>query len=81
VHAGAVDAAAAGRLGHGMSLGDQQHGLKPAIDTRCVDGRERRSKTLAICIGEPHPRTSIMTPKHERLPSLTIVETVSRKKL
>ena len=61
VHAGAVDAAAAGRLGHGMPLGHQQQRLEPAIHTGLTGASKRCGKPLAIRPAEPRLGRVIMS--------------------
>ena len=61
VHAGAVDPAAAGRLGHGMSLGHQQQGFETAINTGLTGASKRCGKPLAIRLVEPRPGRVIMS--------------------
>src|SRR5215212_7803728 len=61
VHAGAVDMAAAGSLGHGLPLGDQQQCLYSAIHTRLTGSLQGCSESLAICTAEPHPAAPIMS--------------------
>ena len=61
VHAGAVDAAAAGRLGHGMPLGHQQQRLEAAIHTGLTGASKRCGKPLAIRLVEPRLGRVIMS--------------------
>ena len=51
--------AAAGGLGHGVPLGNQQQRLDPAIHTRLTGGLERRRQPLAIRTAESHPMAPI----------------------
>jgi len=53
VHAGAVDAAAAGRLRYGIPSGHQQQGLEAAIHTGLTGASKRCGKPLAIGLVEP----------------------------
>ena len=61
VDAGAVDPAAAGRLGHGMPLGHQQQGLEAAIHTGLTGASKRGGQPLAIRLVEPRPGRVIMS--------------------
>ena len=58
VHAGAVDTAAAGSLGHTLPLSDQQQRLYPAIHTRLTGCLQGRGEPLAIRTAEPYPMAS-----------------------
>jgi hypothetical protein len=61
VHAGAVDPAAAGRLGHGMPFGHQQQRLEAAINTGLTGVSKRCGKPLAIRLVKPRPGRVIMS--------------------
>ncbi len=61
VHAGAVDAAAAGRLGDGMALGHQQQGLEAAIHTGLTGASQRCGQPLAIRLVKPRLGRVIMS--------------------
>jgi hypothetical protein len=61
VDAGAVDPAAAGRLGDGMPLGHQQQRFEAAIHTGLTGASKRGGKPLAIRLVEPHPGRVIMS--------------------
>jgi hypothetical protein len=61
VHAGAVDPAAAGRLGHGMPLGHQQQRLEAAINTGLTGASKRCGKLPAIRLVKPCPGRVIMS--------------------
>ena len=55
VDAGAVNAAAAGRLRHGMALGHQQQRFEAAIHTGLTGASKRCGQPLAIRLVEPRP--------------------------
>ena len=61
VHAGAVDAAAAGRLSHRMALSDQQQRLEAAVHPRLTGTSKRCGKPLAIRLVKPCPGRVIMS--------------------
>jgi hypothetical protein len=61
VDAGAVDPAAAGRLGHGMPLGYQQQGFKTAIHPCFTGGCKCCGQPLAIRLIKPRARRWIMS--------------------
>src|SRR5215218_2654473 len=61
VDAGAVDPAAAGRLGDGMPLGHQQQRLEAAIHTGLTGASQRGGKPLAIRLVEPRLGREIMS--------------------
>src|SRR3712207_4822381 len=61
VDAGAVDAAAAGRLGYGMPLGHQQQRLEPAIHPCFTGVSQCCGKPLAIRLVKPRPGRVIMS--------------------
>src|SRR5215216_5734410 len=61
VDAGAIDPAAAGRLGYGMPLGHQQQRLEAAIHTGLTGASKRCGQSLAIRLVEPHPGRVIMS--------------------
>ena len=61
VDAGAIDPAAAGRLGHRMPLGHQQQRLEAAIHTGLTGASKRCGKPLAIRLVEPRPGRVIMS--------------------
>src|SRR3978361_1808907 len=58
MHAGAVDTAAAGSLGHTLPLSDQQQRLYPAIHTRLAGCLQGRGEPPAIRTAEPYPMAS-----------------------
>ena len=60
VHAGAVDPAAAGRLGDGMPLGHQQQRLEAAIHPGLTGASKRGGEPLAIRLVEPRLGRVIM---------------------
>ena len=60
VHTGAVDAAAAGRLGDGMPLGHQQQRLEAAIHPGLAGASKRGGQPLAIRLVEPRLGRVIM---------------------
>ena len=60
VHAGAVDPAAASRLGRGMPLGHQQQSFEAAIHTSLTGASKRGGKPLAIRLVEPRLGRVIM---------------------
>jgi len=51
--------AAAGGLGHGLPLGNQQQRLEPAVHTRLADSLQGCGEPLAIRTAEPHPMPPI----------------------
>jgi hypothetical protein len=61
VHTGAVDPAAAGRLGDGIPLGHQQQCLEAAIHTGLTGAGKRCGQPLAIRLVEPRPGRVIMS--------------------
>src|SRR5918993_2348601 len=61
VDAGAIDPAAAGRLGHRMPLGHQQQRLEAAIYTGLTGASKRCGQSLAICLVKPCPGRWIMS--------------------